>query len=133
MNKNRGIINFNIDPNDIHNSSAIFEGHKNTNHEWEKFRVRSIGFFELIKKIEHIHLLKVDIEGAEWDIVELFEKSTYDKVDQISIEFHDFIDPMYGEKTENCVQKLLELGYKAKFSGTTMQCGSKYYDCLFYK
>lgn len=56
--------------------------------------------------LKKIDLLKIDIEGSEYDLLENISKEDIKKIDQISIEFHDFIDPLLREKTEKCIKKL---------------------------
>jgi FkbM family methyltransferase len=82
--------------------------------------------------LETINLLKVDIEGAEWDIVQNLSKNDFEKIHQISIEFHDFLDPSLREKSERCIESLKEFGYSFIHKGTKYMYGTPYYNCLFY-
>jgi len=84
-------------------------------------------------ELEKIDLLKVDIEGAEYDLLENFSKEDFKKIDQISIEFHDFIDPSLRKRTEDCINKLRGHGYLFSHIGTPYMYGSPYYNCLFFK
>ena len=83
--------------------------------------------------LEKIDLLKMDIEGAEWDILESFSKEDYKRVDQISVEFHDFVDPSLRKRSEQCIEKLKKFGYSLVYEGTDYLHGSPYINCLFYK
>jgi len=85
--------------------------------------------FDLTK----IDLLKVDIEGAEYDLLENLSRKDFRKIDQISVEFHDFIDPGLRKRTENCIKKLQRYGYLFTHAGTSYMQGSPYYNCLFFK
>jgi len=85
--------------------------------------------FDLTK----IDLLKIDIEGAEYDLLENLSKEDFKKIDQISVEFHDFIDPELRERTEKCIKKIRSHGYLFIYAGTTYLYGSPYENCLFFK
>jgi FkbM family methyltransferase len=50
------------------------------------------GLFDLAKA-DRIALLKVDIEGSEYDAFEHVDKSTLERIDRIAIEYHDNIRP----------------------------------------
>ena len=60
-------------------------------------------------RIEKIDLLKVDIEGEEWNLFESFSKHDFVRIKQISVEFHDLLDPALREKSERCIKLLNHL------------------------
>lgn len=60
-----------------------------------------------LSKFQHIEILKIDIEGSEYEIltkknINFLEKNT----SQILIEFHDFIDKKKKEKTNKIIKYL---------------------------
>ena len=77
--------------------------------------------------VRKIHLLKVDIEGAEWDVLASMAAEDCAQIDQISVEFHDFIDPKQRVRTLAAIRKLKRLGY------SLWRRGLGYSDCLFYR
>jgi len=79
--------------------------------------------------LERIDLLKVDIEGAEWEMLDKFSPVDFQKISQITVEFHDFMDPSKRDRSESCIQRLKDLGYTAIFNRTSK---IPYYDVLFY-
>jgi FkbM family methyltransferase len=83
--------------------------------------------------IERVDLLKVDIEGSEWDLLEGFSVELAAAVDQLSVEFHDFLDPTQRARTERCIARLERLGYAALCRGADHGHGSPYFDCLFHR
>lgn len=97
--------------------------------------IRMVSLKELYSlfALAKIDLLKVDIEGAEWDVLENFSKKDFDTIDQISVEFHDFKDPLLLKRTENCIKKLRTFGYVFVHRGTSWLHGTPYYNCLFFK
>ena len=46
----------------------------------------------MYNKLESINLLKIDIEGAELDLLENLTSGFLSKIEQITVEFHDFLD-----------------------------------------
>jgi FkbM family methyltransferase len=82
---------------------------------------------------ERVDLLKVDIEGSEWDVLGGLTEREARVVRQISVEFHDFMDPALRHRTEHCISRLEELGYTALCRATDRVHGSPYFDCLFYR
>jgi FkbM family methyltransferase len=82
---------------------------------------------------ERVDLLKVDIEGSEWDVLGGLTPSDAEKIGQISVEFHDFIDPQRRPRTELCIAHLKDLGYRVLCRSTDRVEGSPYFDCLFYR
>ena len=82
--------------------------------------------------LKEICLLKMDIEGAEWDILENLTQQDYQRIHQISVEFHDFLDLSQRAKTERCIRRLQDFGYEFICKGTNFMHGTPYYNCLFY-
>ncbi len=82
--------------------------------------------------LEKIDLLKIDIEGEEWNILENFSKHDFERIQQISVEFHDFMDPSLRQRSERCIKLLKDLGYSFIHRGIRYMRGSPYYNCLFY-
>lgn len=57
--------------------------------------------------INKISVLKINIEGAEYDLLRSFDDDDFDKIDQIAISFHDWMNPLWIKDTDECL-KLLE-------------------------
>jgi hypothetical protein len=79
----------------------------------------SDGFYQVLswkdfKKqfgINSISILKINIEGAEWDLLDSFDESDFSEIDQICISFHDWL-PNYSnirmkERTINTINKII--------------------------
>lgn len=60
--------------------------------------------------ISEFELLKIDIEGFEYEVIEDLLESEL-RVKQIAVEFHDFIDGISKEKTRKCIALLRSHGY----------------------
>jgi len=97
-----------------------------------KIRVVTLKDIFSLYHLEKIDLLKVDIEGAEWDVLENFSKLDFERISQISVEFHDFLDPSLRLRTDRSVRILKELGYSFIYAGTGYMYGTPYSNCLFY-
>lgn len=59
----------------------------------------------------HIDLLKLDIEGSEYEIIEEIIEQRLD-VKQIAVEFHHFFDTIPTNKTRKAVKLLNQNGYR---------------------
>lgn len=101
--------------------------------ETRRIEVEMIALPELLARagIRHVDLLKVDIEGAEWDLLLRLSSELARCIDQITVEFHDFLDPGLRPRTEATILHLRHLGYEVACRGTHLLHGSPYVDCLF--
>lgn len=65
--------------------------------------------------INSISILKINIEGSEWDLIDSFDESDFDQIDQICVSFHDWLPHFKGNKnmirTYNNVNKIICNGY----------------------
>jgi FkbM family methyltransferase len=61
--------------------------------------------------LEHVALVKVDIEGAELAMVAAASDETLRRADQITIEFHDFLDPGLGGPVRDARRRLRAAGF----------------------
>jgi FkbM family methyltransferase len=93
----------------------------------------SLGALLELGRCEHVDLLKVDIEGSEWDVLGALGEREAQVIGQISVEFHDFMDPTLRPRTEECIRHLEKLGFTARCRPTDRVHGSPYFDCLFYR
>jgi hypothetical protein len=62
-----------------------------------------------------ISILKINIEGAEWDLIKSLNASDFKDIDQIAISFHNFL-PEFANNyvlTNQCVDKLLSFNFTA--------------------
>lgn len=60
---------------------------------------------------ERIHLAKIDIEGAELDLLEHASDALLQRFSQFTIEFHDFIHSDHVPRIESLFQRLQKLGF----------------------
>lgn len=90
------------------------------------------GLFALAR-LDHVELLKVDIEGSEYDVLPTLGPELSRSIAQLSVEFHDFAVPLWREKTEACIAHLERLGYAHQSRGTAVRHGSPYFDCHFWR
>jgi hypothetical protein len=61
--------------------------------------------------IKHVDLLKVDIEAAELPMFENTPDRTLLACDQISVEFHDFLDPAQAPGVDAAIRRFRALGF----------------------
>lgn len=64
-------------------------------------------------KIESISILKINIEGSEWDLIDSFKPEDFKDIDQICISFHDWLPEFSNSihRTDACVKKIISNGY----------------------
>lgn len=75
--------------------------------------------------IDAVALLKLDIEGAELDFLEKWDGCVA-RPGQITVEFHDFLDPSQLPRVQSCIDRLKSYGYEY-FNATRLD----HIDCLF--
>ncbi len=64
-----------------------------------------------LNKHNHIDVLKMDIEGAEYDVLDSILQSEV-TIDQILVEFHDRLFDLKEYKSKNIVLKMIDFGYE---------------------
>jgi FkbM family methyltransferase len=123
-------VDFYEDSKSPYNGSKIFNYFNGIKH-----KIGTITLEDVIKenKIEKIDILKVDIEGSEYDIMPNISDEVYSKIKQITIEFHDFIDVSLKLKTKEIIDKLESLGFDRISKPIKYMNNSDDYDVLFYK
>jgi len=107
-----GSMEFFAPDNQNHTSFTIVEKvyHKN-NDQKIKAEVKRIS--TIVNELKHtsIDILKMDIEGAEYDVIEDIIKSSI-PIKQILIEFHHRFNNIGLAKTKNAIEKLKSAGYE---------------------
>jgi FkbM family methyltransferase len=121
-------LTFYEDPSSTQNGSLIFNYFNGTAYE-----IETVSLDDLVAKFDTVDLVKMDVEGAEWECLMNMSETTAKKIQQITVEFHDFLDPLYKAKTEDAVKRILDMGFKEEHFSTGYKHGSEYYDTLFYK
>ena len=61
--------------------------------------------------INNISILKINIEGSEYPLLNSLDIQDYKKIDQICISFHDWINPNWSELTKTALQLLENNGF----------------------
>ena len=107
ISENTGKIRFNLPNNSNHISGSIIS-HKNVSRNFVAVDMKS--FKDIVSSLNHnkINLLKMDIEGSEYDVLDSILKSDV-IIDQIVIEFHERFFDDGKEKTIQSLQVVVEL------------------------
>ena len=71
-----------------------------------KVKVKNFKNFLDQYNINRVDLLKIDIEGEEFNLLKNIDEKTLDRIHQITVEFHDFLWPEL-EKTADEIKKKL--------------------------
>ena len=118
-----GTVDFWITPGMGSVVSSLYEIDANGNSiERTKITVPSITPNTLIEEYideDLIDLMKVDIEGAEYDFFETISDDNLKKIKRLIIEFHN----NDGKKVMNIITKLTKNNFKFKLSKWTVECG----------
>jgi FkbM family methyltransferase len=100
-----------------HESGSILEDHLNIKRDTiRKYKVRSITLQTLLKEInaKTIDFIKLDLEGAEYELIESMTRETVKPFKQIFIEFHHHAFKRFTRSmTRRAVKHLKKLGLKA--------------------
>jgi len=121
-------IVFYEDENSSQNGSTLYNYFDGIKHE-----IETVSLDKLLSDFASVDLVKMDIEGAEWEVLLNTPAESLLKIQQLTVEFHDFIEKGKKNATLECVKRMKSLGYKLDYESTDYMNGSKYYDCLFYK
>jgi FkbM family methyltransferase len=84
----------------------------------EKIIIHCFNDFMKEHNITHIDLLKLNIEGAEYDLLDhILENNLQKTITNIQIQFHDFVDNarVRMEKIQNELKKTHQLTYQQEF------------------
>ena len=73
--------------------------------------VSTLGSLLRRKGVNRVDLLKVDVEGAELAMFEATDDATLRQIAQISVEFHDFLDPLLASDVLRIKTRLSALGF----------------------
>lgn len=108
-----GKLVFNESENNI--SGSLLLEHKNVQQDTIKtYEVRSVGLKNLPEflGLQKIKYIKLDLEGAEYDLIRDLKKDDVEKYEQIFVEFHHHCVPMYSPKdTLDRAEKMRSLGF----------------------
>lgn len=118
-----GTVDFWISPGQRSVVSSLYEIDANGNSiQRSKITVESITPNTLVESYideEFIDLMKVDIEGAEYDFFETITDNNIKKIKRFIIEFHN----NDGIKAMSIIKKLTKNNFKFKLSKWTDKCG----------
>ncbi len=67
--------------------------------------------FKAMFGISQIALLKMNIEGSEYALLNAMTDADFAEIDQIAVSFHHWLWPEFERLTQACVQKLINAGF----------------------
>jgi FkbM family methyltransferase len=106
-----GFVEFYLPNNDEHVSGSILK-QKNVS-ELKKVSVEMKSFVDITKKLGHNHIdvLKMDIEGSEYEVMDSILDSKL-SINQILVEFHERFFTDGKDKTIEIIKKMKKNGYE---------------------
>lgn len=123
-------VDFFEDPKSPYNGSMIFNYFNGINHKIKTITLQKILEDNLI---DYIDILKIDIEGSEYDLLENINENILSITKQITVEFHDFVNPQLKTRTSEIIKKIENFGFKRISKPIIHMHNSENYDVLFYK
>ena len=96
-------------------SGSLFGGHVNASGA-VAYQVRSLSFEDLLAEaaIARPDLLKLDIEGAEYDVLASIADKTLKNIGQIIVEFHHYcVEGITERDTRQVVSRITGLGFQS--------------------
>lgn len=98
-------------------SGSIFQDHVNMRHDATvSYDVEALTLKSLLRRIgaAEVEMLKLDLEGAEYDLLGAVEREQLLPFKQIFVEFHHHAVDRYGvEDTRRLVSRLADFGFSA--------------------
>jgi FkbM family methyltransferase len=97
-------------------SGSILSGHKNIIHDTIRtYEVDSVNLVSLLERLnlKEVDLLKLDLEGAEFDLLKNILKEDLEPYKQIFVEFHHLTVKEYSKNdTKKIVKRIKTFGFK---------------------
>jgi hypothetical protein len=97
-------------------SGSIFPTHRNiAKGDVERYEVPVVTLDELVQQAGgRIDVLKMDIEGAEFEVLEKAAPEALSRINQILVEFHDGTIPEFSRRDrQKAIRPLAAAGFKA--------------------
>ncbi len=110
-----GQIDLHISEND--EASSTLKGFQQIWAEQSIQKVEAVSWRTLIERLPglkqgRVDVLKVDVEGAELDLIDSLTIEDLKTVRQISVEFHDWLNWELHDRTKSSIKHLCSLGFK---------------------
>ena len=113
ISKVKGPVNFYI--NDNLEASSLTKDQAARWGESKLVQVEGISWKKLIERFglqkQIIDVLKIDIEGAELELIDSMDEDDLNKITQITIEFHDWLNKDLHSLTVKMIKKLVLNGF----------------------
>jgi FkbM family methyltransferase len=109
-------------------SGSIFSTHRNiAAGDVDTYEVPVVTLDDLLRQVGgHIDVLKLDVEGAEFEVLQKASPDALARINQILVEFHDGTIPEFSRRDrDSAIRPLVAAGFKAvEYNGR---------DVLFFK
>jgi FkbM family methyltransferase len=96
-----------------HVSESVLQSHMSA-HKFDSYYAETINLDSLFNNHNNISVIKMDIEGSEYDVIECLSEIP-DSVKQFCVEFHHFCTEKTIDDTNNAISKLNSLGFENFF------------------
>lgn len=98
----------------LHSVSASLLSNKRNVDDDNFYEVEVINFISFLNNLNgHIYILKIDIEGAEVELVNaLLDHALYDKISYLFVETHENTIPELKESTRDLIRRTKDMGLR---------------------
>lgn len=83
--------------------------------------------------LDFVDILKVDIEGAEYEILYNLDEEILNKIGQITVEFHDFLTVPKRYTSQDVINRFVSLGFQYTSNHYPGAPHIPHYDVCFYR
>jgi FkbM family methyltransferase len=98
-------------------SSSEYVGHPNKRKEMKTATAACVNIATLLDRHGNLDVLKLDIEGSEFDLIDEMTLEQAQRIDQVCMETHDHIIPKLHGREKILLSKMASLGFCAHSSG----------------
>jgi len=108
---NDGLITF-FEPEN-NKSGSLQSDHRNAKKDGISYKVEVLSILSIKERIsaKKISFMKLDLEGAEYDLIRGSTEQTWNDINQLFVEFHHHCTSYTYKDTEECIEKLKKFGF----------------------
>ena len=94
-------------------SGSLLKGHNNVREISNEYEVDVLSINSVLQKynILNVGLLKLDLEGAEYDLILNSSKTFWSRIDQVYLEFHHHCTEYTYSDTLRCIEVMEQFGF----------------------
>lgn len=104
-----GVVKFQVD--DVHSMNSRIVDGAAVGPDIVEVQGSTIETIVPLVNVTNIDLLKLDIEGAEIEVIETASREFFSRIPQIAVEFHAFLDKSKKSSAIDCIKTIESAGF----------------------